>query len=439
MATAAATGFFQKSLRDIVTGIRSHKKTEKQYIQACIADIKDELKHRDFTVKVIAVQKMTYLHMIGYDMEYGAFQVIEVMSRNEDFGHKRIGYLACTQCFHKDIEVLPLVTNLLKKDLMSPNQYEAGLALSCLSNICTPDLARDLVADVANLLSSGRVYIRKKTLLTLFKIFLQFPEALRATFPRIKGRLEDTDPAVVASSVNVLCELARRNPSNYLGMAPVFFKLLTSIHNNWTLIKLVKVFGALVPLEQRLAKKLAEPIANIINTTPARSLLYECCSTVVNGMPKQTSLVKLAVEKLKQLVEDADQNLKYLGLVGLGRVLKVNPKMLVDLRDTVIECLNDEDITIRSTSLELASGLVTKKNLHNTVEKILEQLRKRRDDEDFVNTLARAAVETCRQQDYAFVSSFEWYLRVLMEIIQNAASRFKHGDILEEEFMRVGT
>ena len=70
--------------------------------------------------------------------------------------------------------------------------------------------------------------------------------------------------------MNTICELARKNPGNYLGMAPTFFKLLTSIQNNWTLIKIVKLFGSLTPLEPRLAKKLVDPLTNIINTTPAK-------------------------------------------------------------------------------------------------------------------------------------------------------------------------
>ena len=45
----------------------------------------------------------------------------------------------------------------------------------------------------------------------------------------------------MAAAVNVICELARRNPKNYLSLAPFFFKLLTSLHNNWTLIKIVKL------------------------------------------------------------------------------------------------------------------------------------------------------------------------------------------------------
>ena len=63
--------------------------------------------------------------------------------------------------------------------MTSSNIYEAGLAIDCLSNICTPDLARDLAADVVSMLNSSRPYIRKKACLVLYKIFLKFPDALR--------------------------------------------------------------------------------------------------------------------------------------------------------------------------------------------------------------------------------------------------------------------
>jgi len=42
---------------------------------------------------------------------------------------------------------------------------------------------------------------------------------------------------VVSCAVNVICELANKNPKNYLSMAPQFFRLLTTSSNNWMLIK----------------------------------------------------------------------------------------------------------------------------------------------------------------------------------------------------------
>ncbi|EJW73130.1 hypothetical protein WUBG_15958 [Wuchereria bancrofti] len=191
--------------------------------------------------------------------------------------------MAASQCFHDGTDVLMLTTNLIRKDLHSSIMYETGIALGAFSCFVTPDLARDLTSDVVNLLSSSRPYVRKRCVLLLYKIFLKYPDSLRPTFPRLKEKLEDPDPGVQSAAVNVICELARKNPKNYLTLAPVFFKLMTTSSNNWMLIKIIKLFGALVPLEPRLGKKLLEPLTNLINSTSAMSLLYECINTVIAG------------------------------------------------------------------------------------------------------------------------------------------------------------
>ena len=49
------------------------------------------------------------------------------------------------------------------------------------------------------------------------------------------------DVGVQSAAVNVICELARKNPKNYLSLAPLFFKLMTSSTNNWVLIKIIKL------------------------------------------------------------------------------------------------------------------------------------------------------------------------------------------------------
>jgi len=91
-------------------------------------------------------------------------------------------------------------------------------------------------------------------------------------------------------------------------------------------------FGALTPLEPRLGKKLIEPLTSLIHSTTAMSLLYECISTVVTGMPNHTASVQLCVSKLRLFVEDADQNLKYLGLLAMSKILQCQPKAVHQLK-----------------------------------------------------------------------------------------------------------
>ena len=193
---------FEKSLQDLVKGIRSHKKESAKYISTCMAEIKQELRQTNPRLKAQAISKLVYLQMLGYDASWAAFNIVEVMSQSL-FKHKRIGYLAAEQCFTSETDVILLCTNLLKKELHTQNQYEIGLAINCLSNIVTKDLARDLLGDIVSMLASSRPYIRKKAVLVLYKIYLKYPQGL-------KEKLDDPDPSVVSSAVNVICELSRK-------------------------------------------------------------------------------------------------------------------------------------------------------------------------------------------------------------------------------------
>ncbi|CDH52951.1 ap3d1 protein [Lichtheimia corymbifera JMRC:FSU:9682] len=231
---------FEKSLTDLIRGIRANKKNEQKYIQVCLQEIRNEVKSNDVDVKGVAIAKLTYLQMLGYDMSWASFHVVEVMS-SPKLVHKRAGYLAASQSFQQDTDVLMLTTNLIKKDLASPSPLDIGIAINGLSHIVTPDLARDLCQDLVSMLNHSRPYIRKKVVLVLYKVFLRFPEALRLSFPRLREKLEDPDPSVVSATVSVICELARKNPRNYLSLAPQLFRLLTTSSNNWMLIKIIKM------------------------------------------------------------------------------------------------------------------------------------------------------------------------------------------------------
>ncbi|CAG8435804.1 5990_t:CDS:10 [Ambispora gerdemannii] len=351
---------FEDNLTQLIRGIRTNKKNEQKYIAERLQEIQKEVRSNDPDVKATAISKLTYLHMIGYDMSWASFHVVEVMS-SAKFIQKRSGYLAATQSFRQDTDVLMLTTNLLKKDLASGNHLEVGVALNGLSHIVTPDLARDLSQDLVSMLGHSRPYIRKKVVLVLYKIFLKFPEALRLSFPRLKERLEDSDPSVVSAVINVVCELARKNPKNYLSLAPQLFKLLTNSSNNWMLIKIIKLFGALTPLEPRLSKKLLPPITNLIQTTHAMSLLYECIHTVITGgmlnASNSDALAAMCVNKLRTFLEDPDQNLKYIGLLALSKILPTHPRLVAEHRDIILKCIDDADISIRLRALDLVVGM----------------------------------------------------------------------------------
>jgi hypothetical protein len=248
---------FHKSLPDMVKGLRSAKNgdTLGKYVSDAMAAIKKELKAGDPRIKTVAVSKLTYLNMMGYDTTWAAFSIVEVMSLPR-FAYKRVGYLAAAQCFTSNTDIVLLCTNLLQKELQGKNPYAIGLAVNCLANIANKDLARVLLGDLITMMTSSRVYIRKKAVLVMYKMFTCYPPGLRDAYPALKRKLSDEDPSVVSCAVNVICELACKKPKNYLPLAPLLFKLLQDSSNNWMLIKIVKLFANLMTEEPRLARKL---------------------------------------------------------------------------------------------------------------------------------------------------------------------------------------
>ena len=62
-------------------------------------------------------------------MSYHVTLHVQVMSATK-FTFKRVGYLAASQSFHENTDLLMLATNMIRKDLCSVNQYESSLALT---------------------------------------------------------------------------------------------------------------------------------------------------------------------------------------------------------------------------------------------------------------------------------------------------------------------
>jgi len=422
-----ADPIFQSTLQDLIKGIRNNKADPSFFISKAIMDIKVELRSTDAFLKAEAVRKLTYLQMIGYNISWAAFAIIEVMSQPR-FGHRRIGYLAANQSFDENTDVILLTTNLFKKEFTgasNPTQYEVGIAINSLANIATRDLARDCISDMVLLMNHNRPYLRKKSVLCMYKLYVKYPQGLRLTFDQLKERLDDSDPSVVSTAVNVICELANKNPRNYLALAPKFFKLLTTSSNNWMLIKVVKLLGSLVSEEPRLARKLLEPLQTIIQNTGAKSLQYECIYTVTEALPysrredgsaakNAPAVIQLCGEYLRGFVEDSDPNLKYLGLVGLLRLMRSHPRSAVDQRDLVLACLGDEDVTIRSKALEILVGIVTKKSLIDLVHHLMEHARQA--EGAYRDEVIAQILVTCRRDKYALVSDFAWYISILMDL-----------------------
>jgi len=425
---------FEKSLTSMVKGIRAHRGKESDYINVCVQEIQKEIISKNMSTKSMAILKLTYLNMLGYDMSWATFAVVEVMSTSR-FAIKRPGYLASAISFTDTTDVGLLTINLFKKDFGSKSQYESGMAISTLSSIVTPEISRDIVTDLLSLLSSSRAYLRKKTVLCLYRIFLKDPPALRTCYPKLKDRLGDEDQGVLTATVNTFLELARKNARNYLSLVPQLYHILVNTTNNWLSIKLLKVFQLLCPLEPRLQSKMVEPLTNILNTTKAQSVEFEAIRTVIRTQPGDSALAGLCVEKLQAFLNSSDRNLRYLALELFKEMLEFpefkEKLQLPDLHEKVLQGIEESDITARRVALTLLDRIVSPSNFQDAVQKLMEFSRKAMPNDEFLCTILRMGA----RDRYALVEDFAWYLLILAEIGRNMDSA--HAATVAQQFVDV--
>ncbi|KAG9953037.1 Adaptor protein complex AP-3 delta subunit, partial [Aureobasidium melanogenum] len=452
--------------------MRNHKGNEKEYIQNSLKECRREVRSPDMDNKATALLKLVYLEMFGHDMSWASFNVLEVMS-SQKYLQKRVGYLAAVQTFRPDTEVLMLAENLLKKDLNSPQLPTISLPLVTIPHVVNPSMANSLLTDLLPRLTHSSPAIRKKTIVTLYRLALVYPETLRPAWPKIKERLldENEDSSVTAAIINVVCELGWRRPHDFLPLAPRLFELLVQGSNNWMAIKIIKLFATLVPLEPRLIKKLLPPLTTLIKTTPAMSLLYECINGIIQGgildgaegTVEGDEIARLCVSKLRgMLVVEGDPNLKYVALLAFNKIVTSHPQLVALHSDVVVECIDDPDISIRTRALDLVSGMVDSSNLMPIVERLLRQLRegtpasaaddptndrgmhagvvpsgdsddeeateslRRREarsseapplPEDYRQSVIEKILDMCSRDTYSNITDFEWYVGILVDLV----------------------
>lgn len=433
---------FQRSLEDLIKGLRIHHiptgagvRESSAFISKCLDEIRREIKSTDPGTKTVALQKLTYLHSLyAVDMSWAAFHSVE-LSSSTVFHSKRIAYLAASLSFNPSTtDVILLLTHQLRKDLSSTNPHEVSLALQTLYSISTPDLARDLTPELFTLLNSSKNFIKKKAIATVLRIFELYPDAVRVCFKRLVENLENSDMGVVSAVVGVFCELACKEPRSYLPLAPEFYRILVDSRNNWVLIKVLKIFAKLAPLEPRLGRRVAEPICEHLRRTGAKSLAFECVRTIVTGLNDCESAMKLAVEKIREFLIEDDPNLKFLGLQALGTLAPNHLWAVSENKEVVIKSLSDDDVNSKLEALRLVMAMVSEDNVAEICRVLINYALK--SDPEFCNEILESILATCSRNYYEIIIDFDWYVALLGEM-----SRIPHcqkGDEIENQLIDIG-
>lgn len=99
------------------------------------------------------VCKLLYIYILGWDVDFGHLEAVNLISAQK-YSEKQIGYLAMTLFLHEKHELLHLVVNSIRKDLLDNNELFNCLALHAIANVGGREMGEALSLEVHRLLIS---------------------------------------------------------------------------------------------------------------------------------------------------------------------------------------------------------------------------------------------------------------------------------------------
>ncbi|KAG0565630.1 hypothetical protein KC19_7G002600 [Ceratodon purpureus] len=431
-------------LRDMIRAIRACKTAaeERSVVAKECAVLRNALKDNDQDYRHRNVAKLMFIHMLGYPTHFGQMECIKLIAAGS-FPEKRIGYLGLMLLLDERQEVLMLVTNSLKNDLSHTNQFIVGLALCALGNICTAEMARDLAPEVEKLLHNSNSYIRKKASLCSVRIVRKVPDLVEYMTVPATGLLTDKHHGVLVSGVKLCTELCQANElalNHFRKHVPTMVRVLKNlvisgyapeydvhgITDPFLQIRLLRLLRLLGKGDADSSDVMSDILAQVATNTEGNknagnAILYECVQTIM-AIEAIGGLRVLAINILGRFLSNRDNNIRYVALNTLVKVVSVDTQAVQRHRTTIVECVKDSDVSIRRRALELVCALVNETNVKVLTKELVEYLKV--SDPEFKGDLT-ARISGLVQK---FSPNKQWYIDQMI-LLMVEAGKYVTSDV----------
>ncbi|VVT56264.1 uncharacterized protein SAPINGB_P004922 [Magnusiomyces paraingens] len=386
------------SLKDFIKKVRAAKTIadERTVIQKESAAIRTSFRENDTDnhVRKQNVAKLLYLFTLGERTHFGQVECLKLLATSK-FSDKRLGYLGTMLLLDENQEVLTLLTNSLNQDLSHPNQYIVSLALCTLGNIASTEMARDLFADIEKLIVSSNSYLRRKAAICAMRIIRKVPELEENYVDKAKLLLGDKSHGVLLCAMALVTDICINNPDqipNFRQSLPLLIKQLeaviqsgydpehdvTGIPDPFLQVKILRLMRILGAGDAQSSEMMSDILTSIASKTDStknvgNAVLYEAVQTIFS-IEADPGLRVLGVTILGKFLSNRDNNTRYVALNTLLQVIEREPIAVQRHRATIIQCLQDSDISIRRRALELSYELVNEQNVRALTRDLLSFL-----------------------------------------------------------------
>ncbi|PON53396.1 Adaptor protein complex AP-2, alpha subunit [Parasponia andersonii] len=423
------------------------------------------------------VWKMLYIHMLGYDVDFGHMEAVSLISAPK-YPEKQVGYIVTSCLLNENHDFLRLAINAVRNDIIGRNETFQCLALTMVGNIGGREFAESLAPDVQKLLisSSCRPLVRKKAALCLLRLYRKNPDVVNVDgwADRMAQLLDERDIGVLTSSMSLLVALVSNNHEAYWSSLPKCVKILERLARNqdvpqeytyygipspWLQVKTMRALQYFPTIEDPNTRRSlfevlqrilmgTDVVKNVNKNNASHAVLFEALALVMH-LDAEKEMMSQCVALLGKFIAVREPNIRYLGLENMTRMLMVTDVQEIIKRHQaqIITSLKDPDISkskgvddvgienpcgpttsslsnigrIRRRALDLLYGMCDVSNAKDIVEELLQ----------YLSTAEFAMREELSLKAAILAEKFapdlSWYVDVILQLIDKA------GDFVSDD------
>ncbi|EON67830.1 hypothetical protein W97_07085 [Coniosporium apollinis CBS 100218] len=383
------------------------RELEEKRINKELANIRQKFKDGNLNGyhKKKYVCKLLYIYILGWNVDFGHLEAVNLISASK-YSEKQIGYLAVTLFLHEQHELLHLVVNSIRKDLLDHNELNNCLALHAIANVGGKEMGEALSADVHRLLISptSKAFVKKKAALTLLRLFRKYPSIVQFEWTeRIISLMDDADMGVTLSVTSLVMALVQESPEQYKGSYVKAARRLKKIVVDgectadyhyykvpcpWIQVKLLRLLQYYPPSDdthirglmreslQRIMDSAMEMPKNVQQNNAQNAILFEAINLIIHLDTEHDLMVQIST-KLGKFIQSRETNVRYLGLEAMthlaARAETLDP--IKKHQSIIIGSLRDRDISVRRQGLDLLYSMCDPTNSQPIVTELLKYLQ----------------------------------------------------------------
>uniref|UniRef100_A0A7M4G1K8 AP-2 complex subunit alpha n=1 Tax=Crocodylus porosus TaxID=8502 RepID=A0A7M4G1K8_CROPO len=387
------------------------------------------------------VCKLLFIFLLGHDIDFGHMEAVNLLSSNK-YTEKQIGYLFISVLVNSNSELIRLINNAIKNDLASRNPTFMCLALHCIANVGSREMAEAFASEIPRILVAGDTMdsVKQSAALCLLRLYKTSPDLvpMGEWTSRVVHLLNDQHMGVVTAAVSLITCLCKKNPDDFKTCVSLAVSRLSRIVSSastdlqdytyyfvpapWLSVKLLRLLQCYPPPEDAAVKgRLVECLETVLNKAqePPKSkkvqhsnaknaILFEAISLIIHYDSEPNLLVR-ACNQLGQFLQHRETNLRYLALESMCTLAssEFSHEAVKTHIETVINALKVRGVGVKCSLLI---------QNHKTKSSLLQHL-----DSASNASLSVAILAEKYAVDYS------WYVDTILNLIRIA------GDYVSEE------